>query len=583
MQLAAFGARLRSLFHSVFVRAALLLAVTTIAVASVMAWQSWHLTMRIARDGVVSMAHKTVESQAGAMVQPLRFKDEGKLSEQLSLALQSGGADALGGAVVQADGTVLADAGVAAGDRAALAALAARAVAEASVQSAQDGLWVAAPILVPGRADPAGAVAMIWTDQAVLASAAGDKREIQMTALAVFVVMMALTVFLLRRIIARPLGGLDAAMARVARGDYDSAVDQCERSDEFGEIARHLSDLAATLAQGRAAEEARMEAHAAQDRVVRHLTEALDRLADGGLAEGIQERFPSEYEALRENFNRAVDSLRDAINEVRVSAQNIHSNAEEIASGSDDLSHRTETQAATLEQTAAALEQLLGSVRDAARTTKEVEENVRGAARMADENGEIMRSAVSAMAGIAQSSDQIGQIIGVIDDIAFQTNLLALNAGVEAARAGESGRGFAVVASEVRALAQRSSDAAQQIKTLISGSADQVKDGVQLVERAGEALGDVVHQVGQISDLVSGIASVSTDQAQGLNEINVGVGNLDRVTQQNAAMVEQSTAAAHMLRSDAGALSELVARFDIGQPAGGQGGPAPRAAPGRAA
>ncbi|HBT03094.1 MAG TPA: hypothetical protein DEB47_25370, partial [Citreicella sp.] len=249
-------------------------------------------------------------------------------------------------------------------------------------------------------------------------------------------------------------------------------------------------------------------------------------------------------------------------------AMNIHSSAEEMARASDDLSHRTETQAATLEETAAALEQMLSSVRQAAGSAQEVESTVRTASQLADQNGSVMRSAVEAMAGIEKSSEQISEIIGVIDDIAFQTNLLALNAGVEAARAGASGKGFAVVASEVRALAQRSSDAAQQIKALISGSAEQVKDGVELVERAGQALSQVVEKVGQISGLVSGIANVSQEQALGLNEINLGVSNLDRVTQQNAAMVEESTAAVHMLRSDAGKLSELTESFEIGEEQG---------------
>ena len=340
------------------------------------------------------------------------------------------------------------------------------------------------------------------------------------------------------------------------------------RRDEFGGLARHLADLTVALADGRAAAESRSAAHEAQNLVVQHLSDGLDRLAAGVLSRGIDQRFPDEYEGLRANYNRAVSSLRDALSNVRAGAMNIHSSAEAMARASDDLSHRTETQAATLEETAAALEQMLSSVRQAAGSAQEVESTVRTASQLADQNGSVMGSAVEAMAGIEKSSEQISEIIGVIDDIAFQTNLLALNAGVEAARAGASGKGFAVVASEVRALAQRSSDAAQQIKALISGSAEQVKDGVELVERAGQALSQVVEKVGQISGLVSGIANVSQEQALGLNEINLGVSNLDRVTQQNAAMVEESTAAVHMLRSDAGKLSELTESFEIGEEQG---------------
>ncbi|NDV50861.1 HAMP domain-containing protein [Yangia sp. PrR003] len=354
-------------------------------------------------------------------------------------------------------------------------------------------------------------------------------------------------------------------MSRVAAGDYDVALSMHARRDEFGELARHLADLTATLSRGREAQEARGRAHEAQNRVVRHLSDALDALAAGSLHHAIAEEFPDEYEELRANYNRAVDSLRATMTEVNSGALNIHSSAEEIARASDDLSRRTETQAATLEQTAAALEEMLARVREAAQAARDAEGSVQTASKLADQNGEVMRSAIEAMGGIERSSQQINEIIGVIDDIAFQTNLLALNAGVEAARAGASGKGFAVVASEVRALAQRSSDAAQQIKTLISGSADRVRDGVELVERSGEALGEVVAQVNQISTLVSNIAGVAAEQAQGLNEINVGVSNLDLVTQQNAAMVEESTAAAHMLRGDAGRLSDLMRGFNVGE------------------
>ncbi|EPX81829.1 methyl-accepting chemotaxis protein McpD [Salipiger mucosus DSM 16094] len=351
-------------------------------------------------------------------------------------------------------------------------------------------------------------------------------------------------------------------MEAVAEGDYEAEVPMRERADEFGRIAGHLSHLTGALRDGRAAEAARGRAHEAQARVVRHLTEGLDALASGTLTHAISDSFPDEYETLRANYNRAVESLHGAMVEVGAGAANIRSSAEEIARGSDDLSRRTETQAATLEQTAAALEQLLGSVREAADKAQQARGRVEAASDLADRNGAVMRQAVEAMGGIERSSGQISEIIGVIDDIAFQTNLLALNAGVEAARAGASGKGFAVVASEVRALAQRSSEAAQQIKALISGSADQVKDGVQLVERAGAALDDVVATVREVSGLVSAIAEVSAEQAQGLNEINTGVSNLDRVTQQNAAMVEQTTAASHMLRSDSGALSQLMEQFE---------------------
>ncbi|KIC35150.1 methyl-accepting chemotaxis protein, partial [Leisingera sp. ANG-M7] len=243
------------------------------------------------------------------------------------------------------------------------------------------------------------------------------------------------------------------------------------------------------------------------------------------------------------------------VEQVIAAAASIRNGASEISQASDDLSHRTESQAATLEQTAAALDELTASVKSAAEGARSVEATMEDAKQEARNSGEVVQSAVSAMTEIEESSNKISQIISVIDDIAFQTNLLALNAGVEAARAGEAGRGFAVVASEVRALAQRSSDAAMEIKTLISDSSGQVARGVDLVGKAGDALQSIVSQVTHISQLVSGIAEGAAEQSTGLNEINTGVTQLDQVTQQNAAMVEEATAAGHMLKTDAGKLA----------------------------
>ncbi|MGR3824641.1 MAG: methyl-accepting chemotaxis protein [Salipiger marinus] len=560
--------RLRSHLASVFFRVALLLAASTLAVAAVMAWQSWRIADRVAKDGVAETAQKATEAAAISLVQPLRFMDAPRAQLLLSDALLSGGENSVAGLVIGADGAPVAEGGDVDLDRGVLLELAAAALASNSRVEAEDGHLIAVPVPTADPAVAGGALVMSWSDDAVIAAIFSRKMQMLATAAVTFAVMMVLTMLAMRRFVTQPLRQVDQAMSRIAAGDYDTEVPMRTRRDEFGGLARHLADLTVALADGRAAAESRSAAHEAQNLVVQHLSDGLDRLAAGVLSRGIDQRFPEEYEGLRANYNRAVSSLRDALSNVRAGAMNIHSSAEEMARASDDLSHRTETQAATLEETAAALEQMLSSVRQAAGSAQEVESTVRTASQLADQNGSVMRSAVEAMAGIEKSSEQISEIIGVIDDIAFQTNLLALNAGVEAARAGASGKGFAVVASEVRALAQRSSDAAQQIKALISGSAEQVKDGVELVERAGQALSQVVEKVGQISGLVSGIANVSQEQALGLNEINLGVSNLDRVTQQNAAMVEESTAAVHMLRSDAGKLSELTESFEIGEEQG---------------
>ncbi len=328
-------------------------------------------------------------------------------------------------------------------------------------------------------------------------------------------------------------------------------------------------------AQAEAAAQAEAKATASQ----RAATEVVETLGDhlGDLAEGkldceINTQFSEEYETLRQNFNTTVNALKDTIMQVMDVTHGINNGAGEITRASDDLSHRTESQAATLEETAAALEEMTTSVRAAADSARSVENSMGEARTEAETSSDIVNDSVTAMKAIEESSVKISQIIGVIDDIAFQTNLLALNAGVEAARAGEAGRGFAVVASEVRGLAQRSADAATEIKTLIGDSSRQVETGVDLVSKAGTAIQKIVEQVNHISGLMSGIAEGAAEQANGLHEINTGVSELDRVTQQNAAMVEESTAAGHMLNSDAEKLAGLVTRFQLTSNGGSQGG-----------
>ncbi|WP_298499511.1 methyl-accepting chemotaxis protein [uncultured Maritimibacter sp.] len=319
--------------------------------------------------------------------------------------------------------------------------------------------------------------------------------------------------------------------------------------------ARDASDTAKAAAH---------KAKEAQDDVVRSLGNALEKLAEGDLLHRINDPFTEDYEQLREDFNRAADRILEALRGVLENANLITGEASEISAAADDLSARTEKQAATLEETAAAIDELTSSVKSAADGASHANEIVEKARVNAEHSGTIVQEAVVAMSEIEAGSLQVSKITGVIDDIAFQTNLLALNAGVEAARAGEAGRGFAVVASEVRALAQRSSDAAREINALISASDGQVKRGVGLVGQAGEALKGIVNSVSEISKHVSAIATSANEQSVGLAEINAAMGQLDQVTQQNAAMFEETTAASHALTREAEALSDSMARFKTG-------------------
>ena len=336
-----------------------------------------------------------------------------------------------------------------------------------------------------------------------------------------------------------------------------------DRGRTFG-IVLTGSDVTHARAELEHAEQRRVEVELNQSAIVDALRVALRKLSEGDLTAPITAAVTQQYEELKGDFNRALERLRSAMQGVMENADLIRGEASEISNAADDLSRRTEKQAATLEQTATALDQLTSSVRSAAEGAARANQMVAHAKSNAENGGGVVQRAVEAMSAIESSSSKIAKITSVIDDIAFQTNLLALNAGVEAARAGEAGRGFAVVASEVRALAQRSSDAAREISDLISDSGNHVKMGVKLVADTGEALKAIVTSVTEISTQVSEIAVSARQQSSGLAEINAAVNQLDQVTQQNAAMFEQTTAASHALTSEAEALSRAMGLFKSG-------------------
>jgi methyl-accepting chemotaxis protein len=385
------------------------------------------------------------------------------------------------------------------------------------------------------------------------------------------------------RSISGPITAMTHAMRRLADQDVQVEIPGVGRRDEIGAMAdtvqvfkqnavqrikleaeavefqknldRQLKDLQASFeAAGRE-----------QKTVVEALAAALAGMARGDLTVRLSQDVAEAYRKLKTDFNGAMGTMQETMQAIAGSTQGVRSGAGEITAASDDLSRRTEQQAASLEQTAAALDQITATVRKTAENATLARDTAVSAQTDAERSGAVVREAVTAMNGIETSSKQIGTIIGVIDEIAFQTNLLALNAGVEAARAGDAGRGFAVVATEVRALAQRSADAAREIKTLISASGRQVENGVKLVDETGRALGRIVDQVGKLNGLIADIASSAQEQSTGLNQVNTAVNQMDQVTQQNAAMVEESTAAAHSMARESQELARLVGQFQIGQ------------------
>ena len=389
--------------------------------------------------------------------------------------------------------------------------------------------------------------------------------------------------YLVWRSVAKPISRTAQAMHALASGELDVEVPGLGRRDEIGEIATAFAlfreNTVRKVNEERDAEEARQRAanerdareRAEKERQAAELQHAVDvladglsRLADGDVAQRIDTPFIASMEKLRADFNHSVEKLQAALSAVGDNASAIRAGSDEIRNASDDLSKRTEQQAASVEETAAALEQMVSTVRDSSKRADEAGQLVKRTREGAKRSGAIVGDAVTAMDRIEESSNQITGIVGVIDEIAFQINLLALNAGVEAARAGEAGKGFAVVAQEVRELAQRSANAAKEINSLISTSGEHVRSGVMLVGQAGEALQTIAREVEEISDNVVAIVEAAREQSTGLNEINIAVNRIDQGTQQNAAMVEETTAASHKLASEAASLNELLAQFKLG-------------------
>jgi methyl-accepting chemotaxis protein len=393
--------------------------------------------------------------------------------------------------------------------------------------------------------------------------------------------------------IVRPLKALTGSMKELAEGNFDVALPGLGRKDEVGEIAGAVEGF-----KLKAAEKARLEADetlrrqkagaeadaAAQAKIAAEqakaaeeqarrseeqqqafnsLADGLTRLAKGDLSFQLSHGFTDDYKQIRDDFNRAMAQLKETIGAISSSTSEVASAASEIATATTDLSQRTEEQAASLEETSASMEQISATVKKNAENAQQANQSAGATREVANRGGEVVSQAITAMSRIDESSRQISDIISVIDEIARQTNLLALNAAVEAARAGDAGRGFAVVAAEVRTLAQRSSQAAKDIKDLITTSNSQVKDGVDLVNRAGQSLKEIVASIEGVAQIVADIANASAEQAGGIDQVNKALTQMDQVTQQNSALVEQNAATAKNLQQQSAAMSTSVGVFKL--------------------
>jgi methyl-accepting chemotaxis protein len=381
--------------------------------------------------------------------------------------------------------------------------------------------------------------------------------------------------------IAKPIENITEAMKKLAGGDVENAVPYGERADEIGEMAAAVEVFRANavttmrleqeaeaqrsltdVERQRNAEAERIKAEA-MAQATKGLGEGLRHLADGDLAFQLTQPFAADFETLRADFNAAVTQLSKTLEDVAEATSGIDTGSREVSTSADDLSKRTEQQAASLEETAAALDQITVNVANSSKRADEARKVAVLANESAAHSGKVVADAVDAMQKIEQSSNEISNIIGVIDEIAFQTNLLALNAGVEAARAGDAGKGFAVVAQEVRELAQRSAKAAKEIKGLIQNSSIEVQSGVKLVSETGEALKTIEAYIVTVNQHMDSIATSAKEQSVGLAEVNTAVNQMDQVTQQNAAMVEETSAAGATLAGESARLRELIAQFQL--------------------
>ncbi|MGF0538465.1 methyl-accepting chemotaxis protein [Agrobacterium sp. ES01] len=380
-----------------------------------------------------------------------------------------------------------------------------------------------------------------------------------------------------------PMKRITEVMSRLANGDLSVPIEGRERGDEIGDMVRSVTvfrdaavenvrleeeasrsrDQAGMEEERRAAERARIEDE--QRQALAALDDVLRALATGNLEATMRGDLPSDFQDMARIYNQAVETLRVTLADVRGTAADINAGTGNLAVSADDLARRTEQQAAAIEESSRALSRLSEVVHATAQNARTTAGAVQGAQTTARGSGEIVSRAIDAMSEINRSSEKITAIIGVIDEIAFQTNLLALNAGVEAARAGDAGRGFAVVAQEVRQLAQRCASAAKEIKGLISESGAQVRDGVELVEQTGTALSDIIAQVDQVQSLIESISSSTSEQSTGIAEVTRAVGDVELITQRNAAMVEENNAEIQGLRDRVEALSAKIGQFRTGE------------------
>lgn len=376
-------------------------------------------------------------------------------------------------------------------------------------------------------------------------------------------ILMVVVSTLISRSMMTPLAALRDRMATMAEGDLAAEIPALHDKSEIGKMSAAVEGFRQGLELQAAMEEEQHRQDEERQRVVGILSQRLASLADGDLTVRVDDALPAEFQQVANDFNAAVDRMSGAVHRIVEGVGSMHNETNALDEAANELGMRTETQAASLEETTAALTELSGSVKTSAEESRSAARRVEEAGSRTERGAAVVQKTIDAMKGIEESSMQISNITSLIDDIAFQTSLLALNAGVEAARAGEAGRGFAVVAGEVRALAAKSSDAAQEIAALINNASREVQTGVSLAQDSGTALTEINDLIASIMGIVNGLADSAREQSVSLSEITTAADQLDKVTQQNAAMFEESSAATQRLRDEAGLLAQDAQKFKL--------------------
>ena len=450
----------------------------------------------------------------------------------------------------------------------------------AFVEDVADTVVVSAP-LPPGKDGVSlGQIKTVWSTVDIAMSAREFALKAMASQIAVLIIAVAILLFAMRKFVGRPLADVNQRIGELQAGNITAPVPHAEKGDEIGVVARALTefceaaqlklDADAEMVRQREQLDAERQANMSetersaqsQRKVVQELGTALEKLAAGDLTARVPD-LGGEFAALQDNFNKALSALEQTVGTIDSAQQAVKQASDSLGSSTDELARRTEQQAAALEQTAAALDEITATVKASSEQATDAGNLVGSTRDAATSSSEIVRSAISAMGGIEESSSRIAQILKVIDDIAFQTNLLALNAGVEAARAGEAGKGFAVVAQEVRDLAGRSAKAAKEIKDLIEESGTQVSNGVDLVNKTGLSMAQIEKQITEVAQKIDAISRASREQSTGLSQVNMAINEMDTMTQKNAAMVQDSNTSSQNLAGECQRLADVVTSFKL--------------------